>query len=653
MSYAIVGNVPHSVTSADGGVNPDSRLTTSPATAPSEREVPQKSHRVVLAGAALIALTLGLRAWVLRHAYFIEDDFLFVADAAASPLTVEYLTELHKGHLMPGAKLLVAVLTALSPYNWTLAAGTMLALHGAAAAATFRLLGEVWGWRWAILAPLAVAVCAPLTVPVLAWWSAALNAIPFQLATALALLWTVRYLRHGRERDAWLAAAAVVGGMAFSVKALLLPLLLFAVAVAFHTPGPLTWAPSAALRARPRFWTGMGALFLGYLVVYMSRPADAEGAGVPALKAALGQARRLLLETFPVGAVGGPFSWGPVTPAGGLLQPHPALVAAAWTVLAAMVGVSLLHRPRWAWRAWALLVGYLVCVDLVPTLVARGRYHELVGYDPRYVADAALVFAFCVAWAFLAPRWEESAAQRPVRQRIRLPRRLLRGTAAGATAGFVAAASVSTAAYADTLSGDRVHWYLDTVRASLAAIPEEAGVFPRPVPEDIVLPWNGHRRFSSFLLSPLAGDDAERIADPQPAALPMVLNDAGFLVVAEPAPDSVFLGPPDDGECVETLDGQVLHQVSTFGHPGHVLGLSYVSDRDAETTVGLDTVTQTTVLPAAPYGGSWYVPLTGKGQTLVIKVPDEVCLTWVTFGELVPSVEGNPWEQEDLEEKTE
>ena len=69
-------------------------------------------------------------------------------------------------------------------------------------------------------------------------------------------------LRHGRERDAWLAAAAVVGGMAFSVKALLLPLLLFAVAVAFHTPGPLTWAPSAALRARGS-GPEMGAPFLG------------------------------------------------------------------------------------------------------------------------------------------------------------------------------------------------------------------------------------------------------------------------------------------------------------------------------------------------------------------------------------------------------
>ena len=316
--------------------------------------------------------------------------------------------------------------------------------------------------------------------------------------------------------------------------------------------------------------------------------------------------------------MGGPFSWGPVTPAGGLLQPHPALVAAAWTVLAAMVGVSLLHRPRWAWRAWALLVGYLVCVDLVPTLVARGRYHELVGYDPRYVADAALVFAFCVAWAFLAPRWEESAAQRPVRQRIRLPRRLLRGTAAGAT-GRV------------RRCGFRVHRGL---RGRPCWGTGSTGTWTRCA----LLPWprspkkrecspSGSPKTSCCRGTGIAGSARSCSArspattpsgspTPDPAALPMVLNDAGFLVVAEPAPDSVFLGPPDDGECVETLDGQVLHQVSTFGHPGHVLGLSYVSDRDAETTVGLDTVTQTTVLPAAPYGGSWYVPLTGKGQTL-------------------------------------
>lgn len=652
MSEAILDNVSHSVTSAADGVNPDDRPPARPGAAPPAAAPHPSRDPIVLAGAALIAATLGLRAWVLRHAYFVEDDFLFVADAAASPLTVEYLTELHKGHLMPGAKLLVYVLTAVSPYNWALASGTMLALQGAAAAATFRLLWEVFGRRWAILAPLAAAVCAPLTVPVLAWWSAALNGVPFQLATALALLWTVRHLRGGRERDAWLAAGAVAAGMAFSVKAMLLPLLLFAVAAAFCTPGPLVWAPSAALRARPRFWAGMGALLLGHLVVYLSRPADAEGAGVPDAGAALGQARRLLAETFPVGAVGGPVRWDPVTPAGGLLEPHPAALVAAWTVLGALVVVSLAYRPRWAWRAWALLAGYLVCVDVLPTLVARGRYQELVGHDPRYVADAALVFALCLALAFLPTRWEAEGERGP-RWLPRLPPRVVRGAAAGATALFVAAASYSTHTYAGTLSGDRVRWYLDTVRTSLASIPDRAGVFARPVPEDVVLPWNGARRYSSHLLSPLAGEDTDRVADPRPAAVPMVLNDAGFLVVAEPAPDSAFFGPPEGAECVETLGGQVLWPVHSLGGPGLVAGLAYTSGGDAPVTLTVGDDERTTELPAAPNGAAWYVPLDGRGEHLLVEVPDDVCLTWVTFGELVPSVEGNPWEQEESEEEQE
>ncbi len=47
------------------------------------------------------------------------------------------------------------------------------------------------------------------------------------------------------------------------------------------------------------------------------------------------------------------------------------------------------------------------------------------------------------------------------------------------------------------------------------------------------------------------------------------------------------------------------------------------------------------------------MPLDGRGEHLLVEVPDDVCLTWVTFGELVPSVEGNPWEQEESEEEQE
>lgn len=88
---------------------------------------------IVMLGGALILASLVLKAYVLRQAYFIEDDFLFVADAAAHNLTVEYLTDLHKGHLMPGAKLLAYIQTAISPYNWGLTCGVMMLFQAGAA----------------------------------------------------------------------------------------------------------------------------------------------------------------------------------------------------------------------------------------------------------------------------------------------------------------------------------------------------------------------------------------------------------------------------------------------------------------------------------------------------------------------------------------
>lgn len=602
---------------------------------------------VVLVGAAMIAVALLLRGWVLRHAYFVEDDFLFVARAASSPLTAEYLTDPHKGHRMPGAMLLAYVQTAVAPYNWALAAGTMLAAQGGAAAAVFRLLWALFGRRWAILPPLAVYAFSPLTLPVLAWWSAALSGVPLQLATALALLWTVRFLREGETRFAWQAVGAVALGMSFSVKAVFLPPLLLAVAAGFCQPGRPTDGLRTEARARPRFWVGMAALSAGHLLLFLARPADVESASAPWPGTALRLAGRLLTETFPAGIVGGPVLWGPATPSGGLLEPHPAVTAAAWAVLAVLVALSL---PRWrrAWRAWALLAGHLVFVDVLPALIAAGRYQEFVGYDPRYVADAALVFALCLALAFLPVRCA-GAPEDPGRRPGWLPPARVRAATAAATALFLLAAGYSTGTYVSTLSGDRVRWYLDTVRFSVDSVPGTAGVYPRPLPEDIVSPWNGDRRFSSFLLSPLAGSGvAERIAHPEPSATPMVFNDAGFLVAARPAPESVFFGPPKDAECVTTLDGQVLWPVRSLGGPGLVASLAYTSGKPTEAVLAVGDAREVTTLPAAPRGAAWYVPLDGAGTQLLVEVEEEeVCLRWVAFGELLPEVEGNPWHREE------
>ncbi|WP_236700687.1 hypothetical protein [Allosalinactinospora lopnorensis] len=603
---------------------------------------------LVLVGGLLIVASLALKIYVLRDAYFIEDDFLFVGNAASSDLTWDYLTDLHKGHLMPGAMFLAYAQTALSPYNWPLTAGVMLAFQAGASAAVFRLFWVVFGRRWAILSPLAVYLFAPLTLPVLAWWSAALNAVPFQMAIALALLWTAQYLRTGDSRYGWMTAGAVVLGMAFSVKAMFLPPLLFAVAAAFLVPGRFPHTIRRTFERDLPFWVGMAALSLGHGLLYLMREESAagEGAGAPEADTAVTMTRRLLGETFPAGAVGGPFEWGPVTPSGGLLDPTAAMAIAAWSVLALLVVASLLARRR-AWRAWAILAGYLIVVDIVPTLLARGRYEDMVGYDPRYVADAALVFAICLAFAFLPAR-EETEDSGDVYRR-RLPLNRVRDVAVTATAAFVLAAGYSTHTFTDTLSGDRVRWYLDTVRASLEGVPEEAGIYSRPVPENIVLPWNGPRRLSHRVLSPLVdGELGERVAEPQQASLAMVFNDDGHLVNAKPAEGSAFFGPPEDEKCIATFGGQAVWGVESLGGETNVLGIGYTAEEETEVATVLGDAWVSASLPEAPDGGTWYVPVDGAGTQIMLHTEEEeLCMEWVTFGEMVPATEGNPWEEQE------
>ncbi|PDP84806.1 hypothetical protein CQJ94_23705 [Glycomyces fuscus] len=620
--------------------------------------------RLVLVGLLVVLGAVGLRAYVLGESYFVEDDYLFFAGAHASDLGPDYLLTLHKGHLMPGALFLVYLQTALWPYEWWVSAGTMLVLQAAALVGFLRLLWELFGRRWALLAPLTVYALAPLTVPVLGWWSAALNAVPLQLAMVLAVLWTVRHLRTGDHRPAWWAGGAVVFGMLFTVKAMFLPLVLFAVAVAHLYPGgPVAGARRAWALHRP-FWTAMGALLAAYAVFYLTRMRAAgggEGAGVPQSEPALTMLRGLLTEVFPVGALGGPLEWGPVTPTGGLVDPPGVTVLAAWAVFAVIVLVSLRMR-RGAWRAWALLLAYLVVVDIVPTIIARGRFQDVAAADPRYVADAALVFALCLALAYLPTREERAralvggAAPDPVAprpHRVR-PRRAARVAAALATAVYAAAACFSTYTYAQTLSGDRLQWYLDTVRTALEDVPEEGGLYARPVPEDVVLEWNGQRRLSSWVLPPLASEEvAARMSLPEEAATAYVFNDAGFLVPARPADDSDMFAPGPADECLEPWEGLVSWPVEAHGGIAQVVTLGYTAEEDVDVVVALGDDWIEVELPAAEENGTWYVPSGAPGEQLSVFVPEDpgdrggLCLNWVSVGGMAPTVEGNPWAPEE------
>ncbi|MDT0327762.1 hypothetical protein [Nocardiopsis lambiniae] len=605
---------------------------------------------VFRAAMAILVVAVAAKVYVLNASYFVEDDFLFFGAAYAADLTPDYLFSLHKGHFMPGAMFLVYLQTAFWPYNWWVGAGFMLGLQTLALLVFLRLTWELFGRRWALLVPFTVYALAPLTIPVLGWWAAALNAVPFQLAILLALLWTVRHVRTSDPRHAWWAAGAIAFGMLFSVKALFLPALVFVFAIAFLYPGHPVAATLRAFRAHRVFWSVLVAMTVGYLALYLfsqNAGSGGEGAGVPEWEAASELLRRMFGQVFPVGALGGPFEWSIITPAGGLVEPRDFVVLGAVAMWLLIVLSSLWLRGR-AWRAWALLLGYLLFVDAIPTVIARGRGHGLAGADPRYVADAALIFALCLALAFLVVREQrarESVGTAGVAPSVRAApgRRARRNRAIAAgvlTVGYAAGALYSTHTYADTLNGERLREYLGNVRASMADLPEEGALYPRPVPEEVVLEWNGDRRLTSYVLPPLApGDDGERLAHPEQGSAAYVFDDDGNLVPGEHTLFSNMFAPGPEHDCLGTLDGAVSWPALAPGGLEQVVTFAYTSDRDAPLVVSVGGGWIETVLPAAPDGGFWHVPAPQQGDrlSLLTEGEEDLCMTTVAFGKLAPN----------------
>ncbi|MBB2909782.1 hypothetical protein FHS43_001028 [Streptosporangium becharense] len=587
---------------------------------------------VTLGATLLVVASLALRVLILRDSHFVEDDLLFVGDAYENDLTLGFVTRVHKGHLMPGAIALTWVLSRLAPYDWLLAAGVTLAAQALLSVLAFRLLRLLFGDRPAILPPLAVFLFSPLTVPAFGWWAAAINAVPFQLALVLALTCQVRFARGEGTRYGWRALGWTVFGMAFSTKGVFAVFLLFALTTAFLGDREAGWGRSVLreVRRNRRLWAAYLAVIAAYTTVYLLRAGAASTDRLPAPKVdvALDLAGRLLGRTFPGGAVGGPLTWSPVTPTGGLAGPSDAVVAVAWAVLAAVVLVSVVHRRR-AVRAWIVLAAYLVFADTVPTVIARGGYTSLVGAETRYVADAVLVLAVVLGLALLPLRGEEDAYRRPLpRPSWRVPVVVI------VTGAYLAASVVSVETYRQTLSGDRVRTYLGTVARQLAAAPDDVVIYPTPLPDDIVLPLNGDRRLSHRLLAPLARPGLRiRMAFPQPSYDARVFDRNGRL---DRMSVFGFLGAPRNGErCLPVADG-ALHfpDAVSFGGPATAGAIAYAAERPVPVTVEVGEERVLLTLRASD-GGLIHFPVRGvsRGMRIVLDDPAaEVCVTGVALG---------------------
>lgn len=450
-------------------------------------------HKVLLSALLLIAVQLAWKSQFLGHLYFRQDDFHDLDLAVDHSFTWGYLTFIGSGHLIIGLRIVAWFLVRLgsTPYNWLLASVVSLAFVAAAGLAAYRMLKDLFGERPAILVPLALYLLIPLTMPDLGIWSSAMESVPLQLATFLAVSAHLRYVRTRGTRHLVAAAIWVGFGLLFFEKGLVVPLLLFGVTAAFLTESQSV--PGGALTALRRYWLAW-ALYLALDVAYVLVLAAALKTSTSQPKVPISSTGvitflwELLRDTLLPGLLGGPWQWFPVPGSSfSFAAPPASLVAISVVVVAAVLVVSIALRPV-AWRAWLLLAGWVAAADMLPVIIGRLNTFNpsVLGLETRYVADATPILVLCVGLAFipLGPGISGAALLRSHARRIDTAR--FRPAAAGLVGVFIFSSIWSVQAYENVTNGTEAGGYIANARLALADAPEGTPVVDRPLPQNIV-----------------------------------------------------------------------------------------------------------------------------------------------------------------------
>ncbi len=475
-----------------------------------------RGRSVMLGGLALIVVQLIWKSFFLGHFYFWQDDFRFMELALRNSFNWKYLTYAEAGHLLPGAWAIAWVVARISLYSWPLAATVTVVMLAAADLAALRLLRTLFGNRPAILIPLAVYLLSPLTLPDIRWWSAAIETLPLQIATFMALNAQVHYVRSGRFRHAVAVAAWLLFGLVFFEKAVVLPLLLLGITSGFLMDGPWLRAIGRCLVSYWRGWALQLAVLAGYLTVFaVSLHSSSSQPGIPGTSAGVFTfISDLVKSTFVPGAIGGPWQWFPSGDAEyAYSAPPAALIWLSLIVAVSVIGASIWSR-RGAGRAWAILAGWLVAADIVPVLV--GRISELgpkvLGLETRYVADAVPVLAICLGLAFWPVTGRPDTAARRWASgnlgNLANPGQLGRMAAAGVVGAFVIGSVWSAQAFQNVTSSLPDRTFIANARVAVADAPDGTVIADEPVPPGLVLGVFGRDADTSQVIGPMESAQA-------------------------------------------------------------------------------------------------------------------------------------------------
>jgi hypothetical protein len=284
-----------------------------------------------------------------------------------------------------------------------------------------------------------------------------------------------------------------MGALAFQERAVLFPLVLGLVAVAYTEAAGLRRLVRA-VRDHLSVWIPLVVLLAGYLVLHETlAPVDRTSPGAATASASL--VGNFVGRNAVPGFVGGPWD---VEGTASFLVPADWAVALSWLVVAILVTATL-RRSRSAVWGWLLLFGYTV---LDVALLFGGRattdIGAVLGLVPRYAADVVPVLA--IALALVVRACEEPGADRdPLATRDRRAGRR-RAAPAVLACAYLASAAISTAAAAPLNYNRDDRAYVELLRADLRAEPQ-AVLFDSAPPEGVMVVWFGDDALVSNVVS--------------------------------------------------------------------------------------------------------------------------------------------------------
>ncbi|WP_395658785.1 hypothetical protein [Nocardioides sp.] len=606
----------------------------SPPASPTAGPVAGRERRVLVAALVLIALQLVVRAWATYGGWFHVDDFNFISRMVHDGLSPAVASRSYFGHVMPAAMYLTWVNQQVAPWSFALPATELVALQALCDLGLLYLLRTLFGLRPGILPPLVLFLVSVISLEGSIWWAAAVNLLPLQVALFFGLAAHVTYLRTRRLRHAVAANAWIVAGIAFNEKTALVYGVLGIATLCWFATGrsPVQRVRTAVAGRWPALvlYVATGAV---YVVLYLNVGRDFR-ASKPLGYPALSTFRRMFLDSYVPGLLGGPLRWWRVPDqpfSFALPGDGPALLALA--LLAVLLWEIRKHRRRALRALW--IPGYFLLIDMVLVLVTRASVSgPLIGLDYRFQGELAAASAIALAGMTMPVIGAaESSERRSESEFLDHPRRI-----AVATALVAVLAGWSTWGFVD-------HWHSDTAaeRWFGRLVPQlEAATTPiatvdRPVPDFVTFGVRYPENLASRLL---AGEDALAFTDVATDRL-QVIDDEGNIVPATVTPVREGKDGPhrrcgwrvEQSPVTIPLDGPV-------AYGGWWIRIGYLSSGDSPVRVTAGDVTRDTTVRAGVHalyvaGGSRLDSVTIGG--LVDGVA--LCTDDVTVGRAVPQTD--------------